>query len=197
MRNDAKEGSGEPCSWEILQTEPHADCRVFSILRKRCRHPLRQVEGEFFAVHSPRWVNVLAVTPDLQLVLVKQFRFGVEELSLEIPGGLVDEGEEPLQAGLRELEEETGYSGEKGRILGTVWPNPAIMDNVCSFVLVEGVTLRSELKWDHHEELEVSLAPVEEVMEWARTGRIAHALVLNALFLFEPIWKSWRESAGS
>lgn len=185
---------GAPSRWEVLATSTHADCRVFTVERKRCHHPVRKCESDFFSIHSPRWVNVLAITADHQLVLVNQFRFGVEDFCLEIPGGLVDPGEEPLAAGVRELEEETGYVGENPRIIGTVWPNPAIMDNTCSFVLVENVVLSRPSKWDHHEEIEVNLAPVAEVLAMARTGKIRHALVLNALFYLEPIWERIRES---
>jgi ADP-ribose pyrophosphatase len=176
---------GRPAAWEVLSKTTHADCRVFTVDRKRCRHPARQTESDFFAIHSPQWVNVLALTPERHLVLVNQFRFGVENFSLEIPGGLVNPGEDPLAAGLRELAEETGYAGERARIIGSVWPNPAIMDNECFFVLVEEAKLTDRSKWDEHEEIEVTSAPVDEVLEWGRNGRIRHALVLNALFFLE------------
>jgi len=172
----------------VLDRTTHADCRVFTVDRKRCRHPERDVERDFFSIHSQPWVNVLAVTPEGKLVLVNQFRFGVEELSLEIPGGIIDPGEDPLTAGLRELEEETGFVGKRGRIIGQVWANPAIMDNICSFVLVEEAVCRSPSNWDHDEEMEVSLTPVEEVLRWGQEGRIRHSLVLNALFFFAPLW---------
>lgn len=181
-----------PCHWKVEGASVHADCRVFSVLRKNCRHPERGTRRDFFSLRAASWVNVLALTPEKELVLVNQFRFGVEQCSLEIPGGMVDAGEDPLQAGLRELEEETGFVGKGGRIIGTVWPNPAIQDNACFFVLVEDAVLQSELNWDQDEEIEVSLAPVNQVMEWARNGRILHSLVLNALFLFEPIWAEMR-----
>lgn len=179
-----------PCDWEIQETHPHADCRVFSVLRKCCFHPGRGRKRDFFSIHSAPWVNVLALTPDKKLILVNQFRFGVEQCALEIPGGMIDEGEEPLAAGLRELEEETGFVGTGGRVIGSVWPNPAIMDNVCSFVLVENAVLRRELKWDQDEEIQVTLAPVDQVLDSARSGRIRHSLVLNALFFFTPIWEA-------
>lgn len=156
-------------------------------------HPERGTERDFFSLQSPDWVNVIAVTPCGQLVLVKQYRFGVEQCSLEIPGGVIDGGEGPLAAGIRELEEETGYVGKKARIIGNVWANPAIMDNLCSFVLVEEAVLKSEVNWDQDEEIEVTLAPVDQVMEWARNGKIRHSLVVNALFLFEPIWARMKE----
>ncbi len=188
-----KASSGSrPCDWKIQTVHPHADCRVFSVLRKSCRHPERGTERDFFALHSANWVNVLALTPAKELVLVNQFRFGVEQCSLEIPGGMIDDGEDALQAGLRELKEETGFVGENARLIGSVWPNPAIMDNLCSFVLVENAVLQSELKWDQDEEIEVTLAPVDRVLEWARTGEIRHSLVLNALFFLEPILAEMR-----
>jgi ADP-ribose pyrophosphatase len=183
---------GCPSNWEIQERHLHADCRVFTVQRKACRHPGRNTARDFFSLHSRNWVNVLALTPEQELVLVNQFRFGVEQCSLEIPGGIVDPGEDPLAAGLRELEEETGFVGEGGRILGEVWPNPAIMDNRCSFILVEKAVPKGNLKWDQDEEIEVVLAPVDQVMSWARDGRIRHSLVLNALFCFAPLWEKMR-----
>lgn len=189
MSCDASKSGSDLCDWEVRGVEPHAGCRVFSVLRKRCYHPERRVERDFFAIHSANWVNVLALTPAKELVLVNQFRFGVEKCSLEIPGGMLDEGEDPVQAGLRELEEETGYVGTNARIIGSVWANPAILDNRCFFVLVENAELRRETRWDQDEEIEVSLATVPETLRWAREGKILHSLVLNALFFFEPLWR--------
>jgi ADP-ribose pyrophosphatase len=185
-------GSAAPSHWEVQARHLHADCRVFTVLRKSCRHPGRRTTRDFFSLHSPDWVNVLALTPDHNLILVNQFRFGVEECSLEIPGGLIDQGEDPVAAGVRELVEETGYVGKKARIVGSVWPNPAIMDNRCSFVLVEDATRQKDLSWDQDEEIEIVLATADEAMEWARSGKIRHSLVLNALFCFAPIWEKMR-----
>jgi ADP-ribose pyrophosphatase len=190
LNRPEEENGTAPPTWEVLSRTTHADCRVFSIERKRCRHPKRKMEADFFSVHSAPWVNVLALTPARELVLVNQFRFGVETHSLEIPGGIIDPGEDPVEAGLRELLEETGYAGSHARVLGSVWPNPAIIDNICSFVLVEEASLVDRTKWDEHEELEVSLLPAAEVMAAGRDGRIRHSLVLNALFFLEPLLRS-------
>lgn len=150
---------------------------------------MRGTERDFYVVHSPDWVNVIALTQDRQLVLVRQFRFGVDDLSVEIPGGVMDPGEEPIAAGLRELREETGYVGKNARIIGRVHSNPAILSNACHFVFVEDVVRSAELHWDADEEIEVITMPVDEAYKWAYSGRITHSLVLDALLCFLPLWE--------
>jgi ADP-ribose pyrophosphatase len=180
--------SAPPARWERLGARPLAETRVFTLNAERWRHPGRGTEREFAVLDAPDWVNVLALTPDGALVLVRQFRFGTADFSWEIPGGMVDRGEAPLAAGVRELREETGFAGARARVLGAVSGNPAILNNRCHFVLVEDAAPVAATAWDHDEEIEVVAAPVAEVLAWARAGRIVHPLVLNALFLFEPLW---------
>lgn len=184
--------SAAPARWEKTGQSLHARCGLFDVLHARYRHPVRGRERDFVVIDAPDWVNVLALTPDHRLVLVRQFRFGIDDFSLEIPGGVMERGEDPLAAAQRELREETGYTGRQPRILGGVHPNPAIMDNICHLVLVEQAELTSGLGWDHDEEIEVLTAPVDEVYGWARTGRIKHALVLDALLLFAAEWERLR-----
>lgn len=141
-------------------------------------------------IEAPDWVNVIALTQDSRLVLVRQFRFGIDDLSLEIPGGVIERGEDPLAAGLRELAEETGFAGRNARLLGSVHPNPAIQSNRCHLVLVEGAEWKQAPAWDADEDIAVATAPVDEVLDWARTGRITHSLVLCGLFHFEAWWRA-------
>ena len=121
-------------------------------------------------------------------MLVRQFRVGSASVCVEIPGGMVDPGEDPATAAARELAEETGYASSAWSLLGTSRPNPAIQNNRCHLVLVEEAVRSAEQDWDTDEEIAVSTAPVAEVLAAARGGRITHALVLNALFCFEPFW---------
>jgi len=179
-----------PSRWEKLGEATQAKTRVFEVRSARYRHPVRGVERDFFVVHAPDWVNVLALTPDHRIVLVRQFRFGVDAFSLEIPGGVMEAGEDPVAAGLRELREETGFTGRGARLLGSVHPNPAIQSNRCHIVLVEKAERTKGLEWDADEEIEISTVPVDEVLALARNGAITHGLVLNALLLFEPIWET-------
>lgn len=161
---------------------------IFDVRSVEFRHPVRGTEREFVVISAPDWVNVVALTPDHNLVLVNQFRYGTNTFSWEVPGGVIDLGEDPVAAGLRELQEETGYTGKSARLLGSVNPNPAIMNNRCHLVLVEDAVRTCEQEWDPDEEIEVNVLPVDEVYAWAQSGRITHALVLNALLLFAPRW---------
>jgi ADP-ribose pyrophosphatase len=160
------------------------------VVGTRYRHPGRSTEREFVVIHAPDWVNVVALTTDDHLVLVRQFRYGIDEFSLEIPGGVMDAGEDPVSAGVRELREETGFTGAPAKLLGTVFPNPAMQANRCHFVFVEEAVRSHELEWDTDEEIQVLTMPVEEVLALAHSGGINHSLVMNALMLFEPCWRA-------
>jgi ADP-ribose pyrophosphatase len=185
--------SSDPERWEKLGAEIRFKTRVFDVRGVRYRHAGRDSAREFFVIDAPDWVNVVAVTPDDHLVLVRQFRFGIDGFSLELPGGVMEHGEDPVTAGLRELREETGFAGRDARLLGSVHPNPAIQSNRCHFVLVEGVTCSHELAWDTDEEIHVTTEPVDEVLARAQRGEITHALVVDALFLFERWWREKRK----
>jgi 8-oxo-dGTP pyrophosphatase MutT (NUDIX family) len=184
-----------PSAWQALDHKTLLETRIFGVRSTRYRHPVRSVEREFVVIDPPDWVNVIAVTADERIVLVRQFRYGANDFSLEIPGGMMEAGETPAIAGVRELQEETGYVGAPAQILGSVQPNPAIQSNRCHFLLVEQATEAMPLAWDHDEEIEICALPVDEVFALARSGGISHSLVLNALFLFEPIWNQSKRPA--
>lgn len=184
-----------PSRWRKVREEPHASTRIFEVVRAFFHHPRRAKEQDFFVIHPPDWVNVVALTPDRQLVLVRQFRYGIDDFSLEIPGGVIDPGESPLAAGVRELREESGFVGDPAKLLGVVHPNPAMQSNRCHLVLVENARRSAATEWDADEEIEILTKPVEEVYALAATGRITHAMVLDALLLFQPHWQRLKSGA--
>jgi len=178
-----------PRRWQRLRDEPLATTRIFDVVRAIYRHPDREKEQDFIVINAPDWVNVVALTPGRHLVLVRQFRYGTNDFSLEIPGGVIDAGEDAVAAGVRELREESGYVGTSARLLGTVHPNPAMQSNRCHLVFVENARPVADLEWDPDEEFEIMTKPVEEVYALAGSGGITHAMVLNALLLFAPHWE--------
>ena len=172
----------EPHLWRKLDSTLEADCRIFKIWRSQFVHDERKSSGDFFVMESPDWVHVAALTDDGKLIMVKQFRFGTENLSWEVPGGLMEPGESPIEAAKRELREETGHVGTSAEVIGEIAPNPAIQTNTCYFVLIRGVRREVDLEWDEHEEILTEAVPIPEVEEWAHSGRIFHSLSIASLF---------------
>jgi ADP-ribose pyrophosphatase len=184
-----------PKRWKKLGSREVARTRIFDVQSVDFHHPARPKPQDFFVINAPDWVNVIALTPDGRLVLVRQFRYGIDDFSVEIPGGVIDLGEDPVAAGVRELREETGYVGTSARLLGRVHPNPAMQNNRCHLVLVEGARPEAGLDWDPDEEFEIMTRPVEEVYALAYAGGITHAMVLDALLLFTPVWAKLKNRA--
>jgi ADP-ribose pyrophosphatase len=191
-----KSPSSGPARWQKRTDTTLVKTRVFDLHRTRFHHPTRAVERDFVVIHPPDWVNIVALTRNRQLVLVKQYRFGIEGFSLEIPGGMMEAGEKPIATARRELREETGFVGKSARILGRVHPNPAIQSNRCHFVLIQDAVASAAQSWDADEEIKVTTLPVDEVLARARAGGITHGLVLDALFYFEPIWRAMNRKLG-
>lgn len=134
-----------------------------------------------YVVDCPDWVAIVAVTADDQVVLVRQFRAGVSDFTLEPPGGVIEPGQSPLQAAQRELFEETGYDGPLTR-LGSVHPNPALMTNRSHVYLARPAHKIAEPTFDGEgEHCEVVLIPVRDIGAAMSNGAITHVIGLAAL----------------
>lgn len=158
---------------------------IFRVDRLRRRSQARGTERDYWRLVTGDWVNVVAVTRRGELVLVRQERHGIGGPTLEIPGGMVDEGEAPATAALRELREETGFRGETVEPLGAIHPNPAIQANRLHVFLARDVVREGAPDPDPHEEVEVVTIPITQARTLVREGIITHALVVAALYLLE------------
>ena len=136
---------------------------------------------DYYVLHLADAVHVVALTPDDHVLLVRQFRAGSGEDSLEIPGGLVDPGEDPCEAGARELLEETGHAGDPPEFLGTLWSNPSLLTSRISTIVIRNVRPVAQPRFDQHEELTLEQAPARDIPRLIREGRISHALVVAGL----------------
>lgn len=175
--------------WKKTGSKALGDFKIFSLRTERKISPRTGNEHDFFVLDSRHWVNVIAVTPDQQLVMVEQFRHGSGTVELEIPGGIMDVGEtSPVVTGVRELREETGYAGENPRLLGQIHPNPAIQSNTCFTVLIENCRRVHPVEFDQGEDLITRLVPVTEIPQLVAEEKIQHSLVVVALYQFE-LWQ--------
>lgn len=176
--------------WTTIASKPMGNFRVFSVRTVTKRSPRNGQDHDFFVIDSVNWVNVVALTPDRQIVMVEQYRQGTDTVELEVPGGMIDAGDaSPEVAGSRELREETGYEGEPAQIIGRVFPNPAIMSNTCFTVLLNNCQLTAATHFDQTEDLITRLIPIDEVPAMVACGKIRHCLVVAALSHFEH----WRK----
>ncbi|MFN8390182.1 MAG: NUDIX hydrolase [Bdellovibrionota bacterium] len=170
--------------WTRLDDRLLQKTRVFDLRAQRMRSGDGSYEDDFFYIETPDWVNVIAITPDQQVVLVRQYRHGINEFSLETPGGMVDkEAEDHRDTAMRELSEETGYSSNNVTFLGSIRPNPAMLTNHCHVYLAADATLASGQNLDPSEDITVELAPLADIPEMIRSGKIVHSIVSAAFFL--------------
>jgi 8-oxo-dGTP pyrophosphatase MutT (NUDIX family) len=175
--------------WKKTGSKPAGDFRIFKIRSDTCVSPRTGEAHDFYILDSVNWVNVIAVTPGQQLVMVRQYRFGSETVELEIPGGMMDPHEtDPVATAVRELREETGYAGENARLLGKIWSNPAILSNRTFTVLIENCRLQHGVEFDSGEDLTTQLVPVAEIPKLVADEKIGHSLVVVALYFFE-LWQ--------
>lgn len=168
--------------WKTLSTETICKTRVFNVLKRKMKIPNEDVSADFFTLEAPDWVNVIAITQDHHVILVKQYRHGIHEISLEIPGGVISEqASSPMEAAMMELQEETGYSSTKWTSLGSVTSNPALFTNRCHLFLAEGCIADKSIQLDEHERIETVLMPIPDFLNAVKSGEIHHALVVSAV----------------
>ncbi|MCC7531084.1 MAG: NUDIX hydrolase [Candidatus Melainabacteria bacterium] len=170
--------------WQSLSKKLLADCKVFSVssILSESKGADRQ-RAQFYTLSCSPWVNVIALNSENSVLMVEQYRHGVEGVTLEIPGGCVDPGDgTTLAAAMRELLEETGCVAERWTYLGKNHPNPALQDNFCYTYLAEGVRHTELPRFDETgtERINSLFIPLHKISDAIRTGAITHALVIAA-----------------
>lgn len=175
-------------SWKKFQSKQIADCRIFKVREDFCKNEDDET-ANFFVIENPDWVNIIAVTKDEKVVLIEQYRQGTEEITLEIPGGMVDEGEDAAKCAERELLEETGFKASEIICLGKSRPNPAIQSNWIYHFIAKDCEKTGETKFDEHESINTKLIDLSEIENLIESEEITHSLVLAGFYRFEKYLK--------
>jgi 8-oxo-dGTP pyrophosphatase MutT (NUDIX family) len=170
--------------WQLISSLKNRSFRIFDLRIDRSMSPRTHEAHDFYILESGDWVNVIPLTSDDRIVLIRQYRHGIREITLEIPGGIVENRDTPEQAARRELMEETGYRESDMVDLGSVHPNPAFLNNRCHTFLAKDVVRFGEQRQDDKEDIEVLLRPIGEIPGLIRDGWITHSLVLAAFYRF-------------
>ena len=182
-------------AWRRARSERVADCRVFRVRRDTAVDPRGGVEHDFYVVEAPDWVNVIPLTEAGEVVMIEQYRHGSDEVTLEVPGGMVDEGETPAESAARELLEETGYEAVEMIALGRTRPNPAIQDNWQHAFLTRGARFRRDPAFDATEHCTLRLVPLADIPALIAEGVITHSLVIVAFHRF-GLWRDGVTAVG-
>jgi 8-oxo-dGTP pyrophosphatase MutT (NUDIX family) len=170
----------EDFAWRRVESERVADCRVFQVRRDLALNPRGGGEHNFYCIEAVDWINIIPLTSQGEVVMIEQYRHGADEVTLEIPGGMVDEGERAEVAAARELLEETGYRAREVRLLGRTRPNPAIQNNWLYSFLAHDCRFEQEPVFDSSEWTVVRLIPLADIPALIAEGAITHALVVAA-----------------
>jgi ADP-ribose pyrophosphatase len=168
--------------WSLREKARLLSTSIFHVDRYRLESPRTGTDHDFHIIDCPNWCNIVALTPQNEVVMVRQQRHGIGASTLELPGGMIDPGDaSPLEAARRELLEETGYRAAHVEPLGHIAPNPAMQTNLLYSFIARDVVRVAELDQDHGEDITVELVPYAEIPARVARGEFTHALVVVAL----------------
>lgn len=170
--------------WKIVSSTIEKTFRIFDLRVDRAISPRTGEKHDFYIFESNEWVNIIPITKENEVVLIRQYRHGVGDIVLEIPGGIVEEEDTPLDAAVRELKEETGYSPSEMVYLGMVHANPAFLNNRCHTYLALDCYPDGPQNLDEKEDIEVVLRPLAEIPKLIKDGEISHSLILAAFYRY-------------
>lgn len=170
--------------WKSLRKDPSIDLKLFDASFEYLINPRNNKEVKIVRLSGPDACNVITIIEDGRFLFVRQFRFGTNEYTLEVPGGLMEEGEDQLLSAKRELAEETGYTAPRWKFISSVPSNPVYLDSYVHHWVAEGAVLTDPTKMDDAEDLEIVLLTGEEIIPAIQSGRINHPHTISALMAY-------------
>lgn len=177
--------------WELLDSTILGDFRIFRARQDRSRSPRTERVHTFYVLEASDWVNVIPLTPERKVVMIHQFRHGTREVTLEVPGGIVDaEDGDPGISAARELREETGYEAREVVAIGRVAPNPAFLNNSCYSYLALDARPVGPVSFDGAEDIAHVEVPLADIPGLIRAGVITHALTIAAFYHLERYFEA-------
>ncbi|MEO6134426.1 MAG: NUDIX hydrolase [Ginsengibacter sp.] len=169
-------------NWKIVSSEYLSKHQYFTARKDKCETPSGKIIDEYFVVELPPSACAVAITKEGEVLMVKQYRHPIAETILELPGGFVDENEDPTNAMRRELKEETGYGFSNITLVGKVAANPGVLNNYTYLFLAQDGVKTGEQELDKNEELTPELISIEELKTLFLENKIVQSLHVSCIF---------------
>lgn len=168
--------------WKKLASEKVYSDRWFQARADKCEFPDGRIIEPYYVVELPNWANIFVVTSDEKIVLVRQYRYPVDQVTYELPGGVIDRGEDPKAAAIREMKEETGYHSDEVEFVCQLSPNPAINNNTAYFFLAKNAIPGEKKSFDAFEDIDICLFTKEEFLQLLRENKMQHGVQLGSVY---------------
>lgn len=174
--------------WKILQSTYVFETPWLIVRKDHVRQPNGVEIDDLYVLEYPDWVTIIAITEDKKFVIERQYRHGIRATCIELCGGIIEKGENPLVAAKRELLEETGYAGGIWTSYAPTAPNPSAMTNICYTFIANGVRKESEQRLEKTEDIDILLLSKGELLEAMYNGEISQGVMLA------PLWRYMHEN---
>lgn len=180
-------------NWKLLDSKNVYRDRWLQIKNDRCELPDGRIIEPYFVIEVPSWTNMVIITKDERIVLVKQYRHALGITTLELPGGILEKGESPKASAIREMQEETGYVSEEVEFLMEISPNPALMNNTAYFFLAKNAEKLTHTSFDPYEDIAIETYSKDELKQLLKDGKLQHGVQHGAIYqaMLRLNWISW------
>jgi ADP-ribose pyrophosphatase len=168
--------------WKKLSSKYVYQDRWFQARADSCEFPDGRVIEPYYVVELPDWCNMVVVTKEERIILVRQYRYPVDQNTLELPGGVIEKGEKPIDAAKREMEEETGYTSDDIELIMQLSPNPAINNNTAYFFLARNAVSTGMKNFDAFEDIDVVSFSKEEIWQLLNENKLQHGVQIGPLY---------------
>lgn len=181
-------------NWKLISSKYVYKDNWCVVRADKCELPDKKIVEPYYVFEFPNWANVVVVTEDEKILLVKQYRHALGAVTIELPGGIIEKNETPEQAVIRETREETGYEIKEIEFLYDVSPNPATNSNRAYFFLAKNAKPTTTTTFDFSEDLDILTLSKNEIKKLLIEHQMDHGVQLAALYAacIQLGWLTWK-----
>lgn len=180
-------------NWKLLESKYVYRDRWLRARADKCELPDGRIMEPYYVIEVPDWTNMVIITKEQRIVLVRQYRHALGTTTLELPGGILEQGESPKESAIREMHEETGYVSDEVEFLMKISPNPALNNNTAYFFLAIDAEKLTDTKFDPFEDIVIETFSKDELKQLLEEGKLQHGVQQGAIYqaMIQLKWLSW------